>query len=167
MPVTAADRAVVAARRWAIGVTLIVVSGLGACVSSQDERAPVVAASAAAVPALPPDRLVGKWGIASYRDEKDRKRVEAQARAQCRLPYTIAKGPTDGVMIHFADDPKLYELKLKSSRDGRTYLGFEAPPGDWQDREVLELTDTTLVMRFVDPEIDGRYGTLVYARCPR
>ena len=30
-------------------------------------------------------------------------------------PYTIAKGPTDGVMMHVADDPKLYELRLKGS----------------------------------------------------
>jgi hypothetical protein len=111
------------------------------------------------------EQLVGRWGVASFRDEKDRKRVEAQARSQCRLPYAIALGPTDGVMMHAADDAKLYELRLKGASDGKTYLGFEGPPGDWQDREVVSVSDRELVMRFVDPDANSRYGTFVYVRC--
>ena len=88
---------------------------------------------------LPPDPLIGKWGLASYRDAKDRARTEKMARAQCSNAYVIAKGPTNGVMMHVADDPKPYELELKKGSDGKTYLGFHAPPGDPQDREVLEL----------------------------
>ena len=79
--------------------------------------------------------------------------------------YTIAKGPTDGVMMHVADDPKLYELRLKGDAAGRTYVGFEAPPGDPQDREILSSTDSLMVMRFVDPNAHRRYGTFVYVRC--
>ena len=111
------------------------------------------------------ERLIGQWGIASFHNDKDRKRTEAEARAQCGQPYTIAKGPTDGVMMHVADDPKLYELRLKGTTAGKTYLGFEAPPGDPQDREILSSTDKIVTMRFVDADANRRYGTFVYVRC--
>ena len=114
---------------------------------------------------LPPDPLIGKWGVASYRDAKDRARTEKMARAQCNNAYVIAKGPTDGVMMHVADDPALHELALKKGADGKTYLGFNAPPGDAQDREVVELAPKLMVMKFVDPDANDRYGTFVYVRC--
>ena len=114
---------------------------------------------------LPPDPLIGKWGVASYRDEKDRARTEKMARVQCKNAYVIAKGPTDGVMMHVADDPDLHELALKKGGAGKTYLGFNAPPGDPADREVVELTPKLMVMKFVDPDTNSRYGTFVYVRC--
>lgn len=122
--------------------------------------------SAAAAPAaFGRERLIGRWGIASYHSDKDRPRTEREARAQCSLPYTVAKGPTDGVIMHVADDPKAYELRLKGDTAGRTYVGFEAPPGDLQDREILSATDNLIIMRFVDPDAHHRYGTFVYVRC--
>ncbi|MCD6071915.1 MAG: hypothetical protein K0R61_928 [Microvirga sp.] len=111
------------------------------------------------------ERLIGRWGIASFHTDKDRLRTEREAKTQCSLPYTISKGPTNGVMMHVADDPKLYELRLKGDAAGRTYLGFEAPPGDPQDREILSATDRLMTMRFVDPDANRRYGTFVYVRC--
>ena len=114
---------------------------------------------------ISPDPLVGKWGLASYRDEKDRARTEKMARVQCKNPYVIAKGPTDGVMMHVADDPDEHELALKRGADGKTYLGFNAPPGDPADREVIEFTTKMMVMKFVDPDANSRYGTFVYVRC--
>jgi len=113
------------------------------------------------------ERLVGKWGVASFHNENDRKRTEAQARAQCSLPYVVAQGPSDGVMMHVADDAKLYELKLKGGAGGKTYLGFEAPAGDPRDREILSASDTMLTLRFVDADANRRYGTFVYVRCSR
>jgi hypothetical protein len=68
-------------------------------------------------------------------------------------------------MMHAADDSKLYELRLKGASDGKTYLGFEGPPGDWQDREVVSLSEREMVLRFVDPDANSRYGTFVYVRC--
>jgi hypothetical protein len=115
---------------------------------------------------IPADRLVGRWGIASYHQDKDRARTEKEARAQCRQPYAVTKGPRDGVMMHVADDAKLYELKLKGGPGGKTYLGFEAEPGHEQDREILSFNEPILVMRWVDPEVARRYGTMVYVRCP-
>ncbi|MBM6582208.1 hypothetical protein ILT44_18555 [Microvirga sp. BT689] len=111
------------------------------------------------------ERLIGRWGVASFHDEKDRRRTESEARAQCGQAYAITKGPTDGIMMHVADDPKRYELRLKGDAAGRTYLGFEAPPGDPQDREILSSTADLMTMRFVDPDANRRYGTFVYVRC--
>ena len=48
---------------------------------------------------LPPDPLIGKWGVASYRDAKDRPAAEKVARERCASPYAIVKGPTDGATI--------------------------------------------------------------------
>lgn len=142
-------------------VVAVCAAVLSGCSTVGDVSAP----SAGLPQAFATSNLVGSWGIASYRRDEDRSRVEAMAREQCRLPYVIAKGPTDGVLMHVADDPKLYELRLKGSPDGRTYLGFEAPPGHWQDREIVEHTPDLLVMRFVSPDVATRYGTFVYVRC--
>jgi hypothetical protein len=117
--------------------------------------------------AYPVQRLVGSWGVASYREEKDRARTEAQARAQCKQPYVIAKGPTDGVMMHVADDTTPHELTLKGGPGGKTYLGFEGQPGDEQDREILSMSDNTFTTRFVSPDINARYGTFIYVRCSK
>jgi hypothetical protein len=136
------------------------------CVSPPDNQTSV-AVSPAAPAAFSRERLIGNWGIASFHTEKDRKRTEGEARAQCSLPYAIAKGPNDGVMMHAADDAELYELKLKGGPGGKTYLGFEAPPGDPQDREILAATDNQITLRFVDPDAHRRYGTFIYVRCGR
>jgi hypothetical protein len=135
---------------------------LAGCTLTSEGTSP---SSVEAPAAFTRERLIGRWGIASFHNEKDRQRTEREARAQCSLPYTIAKGPTDGVMMHVADDPKLHELRLKGDTAGRTYVGFEAPPGDSQDREIVSATDKIMVMRFVDPDANRRYGTFVYVRC--
>lgn len=77
----------------------------------------------------------------------------------------IAEGPTNGVMMHVANDSKLYELRLKGDTAGKTYIGFEAPPGHPQDREIFSSTGDLMTMRFVDPDANERYGTFVYVRC--
>ena len=143
----------------AVAIVLLTAAG---CATAPGEAS---RSSVSAPAAFARERLVGRWGIASYHADKDKPRTEREAKAQCSLPYTIAKGPTDGVMMHVADDPKLYELKLKGDTSGRTYLGFEAPPGDLQDREILSSTDSLMLMRFVDPNAHRRYGTFVYVRC--
>jgi hypothetical protein len=153
-------------------IAAIITPLLAACVSEQQggSLAPVAASREPAivdgpVAPFPSEDLVGSWGTASYQKVEDRARVEDQARAQCRLPYRIAKGPTDGVMMYFADDPKLYELKVKAAPDGKVYVGFEGPPGGWQDREVLLHSRDKIIMKFVDADIHARYGTFVFMRC--
>ncbi len=152
--------------RMAVTFSLVVATALLAgCASTPEVAAP------AAPPQLPPayatESLIGRWGVASFRRDQDRPRTEAQARAQCRQPYVITKGPTDGIMMHVADDSTLYELKLKGGPGGKTYLGFDAPPGEPHDREIVSFTEPVLIMRFVNPEVAERYGTMVYVRCGR
>ena len=144
-----------------IALSLFCLTG---CVSQPGETAGG-ARVAAAPAAYPVDRLVGSWGVASYRDEKDRGRTEAQARAQCKLPYVIKKGPTDGVIMHVADDTTPHELTLKGGPGGKTYLGFEGPAGDDQDREILSMSENQFVTRYINPETNSRYGTFIYVRC--
>lgn len=148
---------------WAFaGMAMIALAGCG----TLDETAPSAPVASAPPPAgFTNAQLLGRWGVASFHTAKDRARTEAEARAQCGQPYVIAKGPTDGVMMHVADDPKLYELKLKGGPGGKIYLGFEAPAGDPQDREILSHTPKVMTMRFVDADAYGRYGTFVFVRC--
>ena len=76
------------------------------------------------------EALIGRWGVASFRQEKDRQRLAAQARAQCKLPYTITRGPTGGVMMHVADDSPSMSCARKAARTARPTL-------DWKRRPVM------------------------------
>ncbi len=156
-------------RRGAGAIMAVVCAGLalaGCNVTMSGDEAPARTAARATASPYPVEALVGRWGVASYREEKDRKRTEAMARGFCRSPYVITKGTTDGVMMHVADDPKLYELTLKGGPGGKAYLGFDAPPGDPQDREILSFSNDLIVMRYVDPDTHTRYGNMIYVRCP-
>ena len=117
-------------------------------------------------PAFPPQDVVGRWGLAAYHKEEDRPRIEAAAANQCKQPYVITLGPTGGVMMHLADQAKPEELRLKGAPGGKTYIGPEGdPPGSQQDREVVSFDGRILILRWLDPEVQGRYGTMVYVRC--
>jgi hypothetical protein len=117
-------------------------------------------------PAFPPQDIVGRWGLAAYHREEDRGRTEAAAASQCRQPYIITLGPTGGVMMHLADQATPTELRLKGAPGGKTYIGPpEDPPGGQQDREVVSFDGRVLILRWIDPEVQGRYGTMVYVRC--
>jgi hypothetical protein len=145
--------------------------GLSGCLSTTiggltSPTAPTPGIADAPVP-YSVEKLVGAWGVASYREEKDRARTETQARSQCRLPYIIKRGPTDGVIMHVADDATPHELALKKGPDGKVYLGFAGPPGDSQDRVILSMTEKEFVTRYVDPDTNTRYGTFVYVRCAK
>jgi hypothetical protein len=141
---------------------------LSACTTST----PQVEATApppVAQPAIPsqyrPEELVGRWGYGAYHNDSDLARTTAAARAQCGQPVVINRGPGGGVMMYLADSAALQELQLKGSQNGKNYVG---PPGDAggpQDREIVSFDGRTMVLRWMDPEVAGRYGTGVYVRC--
>jgi hypothetical protein len=136
---------------------------------SQPEAPPPAAPTP--VPALPPafpaKDVVGRYGLAAYHNLEDRARTEAAARGQCRQPYVINAGPTGGVMMHLADQPQPEELRLKGAPGGKNFIGPDGdPPGSPQDREVVSFDGRVLILRWMDPEVQGRYGTMVYVRCP-
>ena len=118
-------------------------------------------------PAFPPQDIVGRWGLAAYHKDEDRPRIEVAAANQCKQPYIITLGPTGGVMMHLADQATPTELRLKGASGGKTYIGPEGdPPASAQDREVVSFDGRVLILRWMDSEVQGRYGTMVYVRCP-
>lgn len=136
---------------------------LAACTTSPTE-APMASKPVYTSP-IPPDRLVGRWGLAAYHRADDASRTETQARAQCSNPYVITAGTNGGVMMYLADDNKLTEVVSKSN-GGPTYLGPpEDEAGGPRDREVVRFDGQVLVLRWIDPEVSKRYGTMVYVRC--
>src|SRR5690349_16034614 len=119
----------------------------------------------AAPASIPAADLVGRWGYASYHQEADRARTVAAARGQCNQPYIIGRGSHGGVIMHLADTAKPTELALKGG-GGKDYVGLEdEPAGGIHDRQIVSFDGRVMILRFVDPEVAGRYGTSVYVRC--
>jgi hypothetical protein len=129
-----------------------------------------MAAAPAAAPQIPPryraEEITGRWGLAAYHKENDRPRTEAAARNQCKQPVVISMGPTGGVMMYLPDSSKLEELRLKGAAGNKTFIGAASDEaGAGQDREILSFDGRVMITRYIDPEINGRYGTSVYVRC--
>jgi hypothetical protein len=141
---------------------------LGSCTTSPP-TAELPAAAPPPVPEIPasirPEEVVGRWGYGSFHRPEDRARTEAAARAQCGQPVVIERGPTGGVMMYLADSAQLQEMRLKGSQSGKNYIGPPGPAGGTEDREVISLDGRTMVLRWMDPEVAGRYGVGVYVRC--
>jgi hypothetical protein len=135
--------------------------------SSQQEQVAVQPQAAPEIPAsIRASEVIGRWGYASFHNPADRTRTEANARGQCSHPYVIGQGPTGGVMMYPADQSELTELRLKGSPGGKNYIGpAGAPGGSPQDQEIMSFDGRVMLLRYVDPEIAGRYGTGVYVRC--
>ena len=150
-----------------VGLIAFAVAG---CETNSPTMAPAVPAAPAVAPALPPafppQDLVGRWGLASYQKEADRERMITAAANQCGNPYVITLGPNGGVMMHLADQAHRSELALKGAPGGKTYIGpASEPPGGTDDREVVSFNGRILILRWMDPEVQSRYGTMVYVRC--
>lgn len=142
--------------------------GLSGCATGPQLEQPAAAPEVVPTlpPAFPPQNIVGRWGLAAYHKEEDRARTEAAAVAGCKQPYIITLGPSGGVMMHLADQATPTELRLKGAPGGKTYIGpAEDPPGGAQDREVVSFDGRALILRWMDSEVQGRYGTMVYVRC--
>jgi hypothetical protein len=117
-------------------------------------------------PSFPAQNLVGRYGLTAYHVEADRERTITAAANQCRNPYIITMGPTGGVMMHLADQSSPTELALKGAPGNKNYIGpKEDPPASAQDREVVSFDGRVLTLRWMDPEVQSRYGTMVYVRC--
>lgn len=117
-------------------------------------------------PAIKPQEITGRWGLAAYHNPQDLKRTEAAARNGCRQPYNIGMGPSGGVIMHMPDKAQPEELRLKGAPGNKTFIGPAGEPaGGMQDREITSFDGRTMTVRFLDPEVSGRYGTQVYVRC--
>jgi hypothetical protein len=148
--------------------TALCTLALGACTSNQPPVEPPVAAAPPA-PEIPstirPEEVVGRWGYGSFHRPEDLVRTEAAARAQCGEPVVIDRGPNGGVMMYLADSAQLQELQLKGSASGQNYIGPPGPAGGAEDRQIVSFDGRTMVLKWLDPEVAGRYGIGVYVRC--
>ena len=109
--------------------------------------------------------VVGRWGYAAYHKPEDRDRTEKNARGQCKQPFVIGQGPTGGVMMYLADSSELQELRLKGTQAGRDYIGPAGQTPGAQDREIVSFDGRVMLLKYVDPEVDGRYGIGIFVRC--
>jgi hypothetical protein len=159
------------ASRWTTvarcGLAVALTAALAGCTTSQS-RGP----TASALPAAPPNivvastDLVGDWGLASFRDEADRPRTEAEAKVACGNPYRIGPGSGGGVMMHLADQTETTEVFVKAAPTGQVYIGPQGPPGVAQDRLVVAYdSNSVLVTDWLDPSARERYGTMIFVRC--
>ncbi|SDS92990.1 hypothetical protein [Bradyrhizobium canariense] len=153
-----------------LGIVSALTMFLGACGSmSLTSSSPTAAPEPGVAPEMPAsirsDELVGRWGLASFQDPKDRVRTEAAARGQCKQPYVIGAGAHGGVVMHLADQATPQELDLKGSPGGKNYIGPAGPAGGEQDREIVSFDGRVMVTRFIDKDAATRYGNMVYVRC--
>ncbi len=143
---------------------------LCACASNQPPvGAPPPTPAPAPMPEIPatirPEEVVGRWGYGSFHNDADRARTEAAARSQCGQPVVINRGPNGGIMMYLADSAQLQELYLKGAAGGRNFIGPPGPAGGPQDREVVSFDGRVMVLRWINPEVQTRYGTGAYVRC--
>jgi hypothetical protein len=156
-------------RRPATAIVVATAGVLMAACSMFGEKPAPEAVAPAPAPELPSriksSEIVGRWGYAAFHKPADRARTEANAKGQCKQPYVIGQGPNGGVMMYLADSSQLQELRLKGSQNGKDYIGPAGQTPGMQDREVLSFDGRVMLLKFVDPEVDGRYGTGIYVRC--
>ena len=153
-----------------LGIACALTMFLGACGSmSLTSSSPTAAPEPGVAPEMPAsiraDEIVGRWGLASFQDPKDRARTEAAAKGQCKQPYVIGAGTHGGVVMHLADQATPQELDLKGSPSGKNYIGPAGPAGGEQDREIVSFDGRVLITRFLDKDAATRYGNMVYVRC--
>jgi hypothetical protein len=115
-------------------------------------------------PSFAPDDIVGRWGIASFHRPEDQARTEVAARNGCNQPYIINRG-SEGVAMLGHDNPRMQDMVVKASQEGRTFIGPGPEAGGADDREVVSFDGRVLVLKWVDPEVAGRYGTMLLVRC--
>ena len=152
-----------------LGIICALTVSLGACGSMSLTSSSPAAPEPGVAPAMPAsirsDEIVGRWGLASFQDPKDRVRTEAAAKGQCKQPYVIGAGTHGGVIMHLADQATPQELALKGSPSGKNYIGPDGPAGGEQDREIVSFDGRVMVTRFLDKDAATRYGNMVYVRC--
>ena len=139
---------------------------VAACAGSGNTPTTMSPVAAEIPPAIKAQDITGRWGLAAFHNPQDLKRTETAARNGCRQPYNIGMGPSGGVIMHMPDKAQPEELRLKGAPGNKTFIGPAGEPaGGMQDREITSFDGRTMTVRFLDPEVSGRYGTQVYVRC--
>jgi hypothetical protein len=142
---------------------------LAACTSANNPFSTSSAPQAPSTPLPPPslraDDIVGRWGLVSYHREQDRARTEVAAKGACSQAYLINRSASGGVMMLGHDNPAMQDMAIKGSYENKTYIGPGPTPASGDDREVVSFDGRVLILKWVDPEIAGRYGNMLLVRC--
>jgi hypothetical protein len=158
-------------RHWLTAFVMLVITLLvPGCAFNLDplsSASPPAPARFAMPASLRPDDIVGRWGLAAYHRDQDRLRTEVAARAQCTQAYRVDRSPGGNILMLGHDNPQPQEMILKGSVEGKTYVGPGPSPAGADDREVVSFDGQVLILKWVDPEIAGRYGIMVLVRCGR
>jgi hypothetical protein len=150
---------------WQAVALALLALALAGCATAPTETTPVALPQPEIPARVRASEIIGRWGYAAYHKPEDRARTEANARGQCKQPFVIGQGQTGGVMMYLADSAQLQELRLKGSQSGRDYIGPAGQTPGPQDREIVSFDGRVLVLKYVDQEVDGRYGTGIFVRC--
>jgi hypothetical protein len=137
---------------------------LAGCIGTQNQPSTALSGPPPKPSISPPD-VIGRWGLGAYHREEDRARTEAITKGQCKQPYVISAGTGGGVMMLTHDSPAIVEVQIKANNQGQTFIGPGAAPGGQDDREVVSYDGRVLILKWVDPEVAGRYGTQILVRC--
>jgi hypothetical protein len=152
----------------AVSTAIALGAALAACNTANlnlEGPAPNPVAVAAPAVAVNIAELPGNWGLASYHQDKDRDRTVTAAKAACSNPYKIGKGSNGGVMMYLADQSQPSELFVKTTSDGRSFIGPRGAPGLPQDRVVTFDENGVLITVWLDQSARERYGTMVLVKC--
>jgi len=68
-------------------------------------------------------------------------------------------------MMHLADEAQPSELVVKGGPGGKNYIGPPGPAPALEDREILQISENSMTLRWMNEETLKRYGTMVYVRC--
>jgi hypothetical protein len=80
-------------------------------------------------------------------------------------PVASTKGRGGGVMLCFTYSAQLQELYLKGVWRASSCRSPGPPAGGAQDREFVAMDGRTMVLRWLNPEVQNCYATGVYVRC--
>ena len=151
-------------RLWRLPVMGLILLLSGCDLNPLSSSPPPGVPAVAMPPSLHAEDIVGRWGLAAYHCEQDRARTIVAARDQCAQPFLIDHSPRGNVLMLGHDSPQTQEMILKGSTEGKTYIGPGPYPGI-EDREVVSFDGKVLILKWVNPEVAGRYGIMVLARC--
>jgi len=144
-------------------------SSFGGPFSSSSAPPPSAPAAAVVPPSVHAEDIVGRWGLASYHRDQDRARTERAAKSLCgqsdAQPYMISRSESGGVTMLGHDNPQPQNMTLKGSPEGKTYIGPGTDSAAADDREVVSFDGRVMVLKWIDPEVAGRYGNMVLVRC--
>jgi hypothetical protein len=151
-------------RLWRLPVMGLILLLSGCDLNPLSSSPPPGVPAVAMPPRWRPEDVVGRWGMAAYHRDQDRARTIVEARDQCTQAYLIERSPGGNILMLGHDNPQPQEMILKGSIEGKTYIGPGPYPGI-EDREVVSFDGQVLILKWVNPEVAGRYGIMVLARC--